>query len=134
MLQALYLRDGLGAALPEIADTLGIDPAATNVEPDLTPQPMNAQRIANFDYFIRHDFTALIHDTLDITALKDVSTHIVPATGHTTPRSVFDYQCAITLATQLGRELQELPGGHNGNTTHPRAYATRLREILATAR
>jgi pimeloyl-ACP methyl ester carboxylesterase len=133
-LQDLYLRQGLSAALPEIVRTLGIDPAATDAEPDLTPQPINALRTANFDYFIRHDFTAVVHDTLDVAALKAVGTRIVPAAGRTTARTVFDYRCATTLATLLGRELQELPGGHNGNTSHPRAYATRIREILNDAR
>ncbi|WP_406159022.1 alpha/beta hydrolase [Streptomyces sp. NBC_00882] len=132
-LQDLYLREGLGAALPEIARTLGIDPASRDTEPDLTPQPMNARRKANFDFFIRHDFTAVIQDTLDIAALQSTSTHIIPAAGRTTPRTVFDYQCATALAAQLDRELQELPGGHNGNTSHPRAYATRIRELLKTA-
>ncbi|MFF7357171.1 alpha/beta fold hydrolase [Streptomyces filipinensis] len=132
-LQDLYLREGLTAALPEIARTLGIDPASRDTEPDLTPQPMNARRKANFDYFIRHDFTAVIQDTLDLAVLQSTGTHIIPAAGRTTPRTVFDYQCATALAAQLGRELQELPGGHNGNTSHPRAYATRVRELLKTA-
>ncbi|MDX3518293.1 alpha/beta hydrolase [Streptomyces scabiei] len=129
-LQELYLREGLAAALPEIARTLGIDPAATDTEPDLTPQPMNALRLANFDYFIRHDFTAVLHDTLDTSALKDTGTHIVPAVGRTTPRTVFDHRAATALAELLCREPRILPGGHNGNTTHPRAYAAQLREIL----
>lgn len=129
-LQDLYLHEGLAAALPEIARSLGIDPTATDTEPDLTPQPMNALRVANFDYFIRHDFTAIIHDTLDVAALKGVGTRIVPAAGRATPRTVFDYRAATALAALLGRDVQELPGGHNGNTTHPRAYATRIREIL----
>ncbi|MFI5663232.1 alpha/beta fold hydrolase [Streptomyces sp. NPDC051684] len=131
-LQDLYLREGLGVTLPEIARTLGIDPTSRDTEPDLTPQPMNARRKANFDYFIRHDFTAIIHDTLDITALQSTGTHIIPAAGRATPRTVFDHQCATSLAAQLDRELQELPGGHNGNTSHPRAYATRIRELLTT--
>ncbi|MFE1288125.1 alpha/beta fold hydrolase [Streptomyces sp. NPDC058751] len=130
-LQDLYLHEGLAAALPEIARSLGIDPAAADREPGLTPQPMNARRVANFDYFIRHDFTAIIRDTLDTAALRSVSTRIVPAAGRTTPRTVFDYRAVTALAALLGREPQELPGGHNGNTTHPRAYATRIREILA---
>ncbi|MFI7405361.1 alpha/beta fold hydrolase [Streptomyces sp. NPDC049541] len=133
-LQALYLREGLGAALPAIARTLGIDPAATDTEPGLTPQPIDARRAANFDYFIQHDFTAVVQDTLDITALKQTPTHIIPAAGHTTPRTVFDYECAEALAALLDRELQDLPGGHHGNTSHPRAYATRIRELLTTAR
>lgn len=132
-LQDHYLRAGLAATLPEIASTLGIDPAGTDREPDLTPQPMTAQRATNFDHFIRHDFTAILRDTLDTAALRDVSTRIVPAAGRTTPRSVFDRRAAEALATLLGRELREAPGGHNGNTTHPRAYARWLREVLDTA-
>ena len=132
-LQSLYRRAGLGLALPEIARTLGIDPAATDREPELTPQPMTAQRATNFDHFIRHDFTAIVRDTLDTVGLRDVSTRIVPAAGRTTPRTVFDRLAAVALATLTGRELQEAPGGHNGNTTHPRAYARWLREILDAA-
>ncbi|MFE5141220.1 alpha/beta fold hydrolase [Streptomyces fagopyri] len=129
-LQDLYLRDGLAAALPEIARTLGIDPTATDAEPGLTPQPVNALRTANFDYFIRHDFTAVLHDTLDTAELKDTTTRIVPAAGRTTPPHVFDRRTVTSLARLTGREPQELPGGHNGNTTHPRAYAQRVRQIL----
>ncbi|MFD8420877.1 alpha/beta fold hydrolase [Streptomyces sp. NPDC059466] len=133
-LQDLYLREGLAAALPEIARTLGIDPAATDAEPGLTPQPIDALRAANFDYFIRHDFTAVVHDTLDTAALKNVDTRIVPAAGQTTPRTVFDRRTVTALARLTGREPRELPGGHNGNTTHPRAYALRVREILDAGR
>ncbi|MGW2743890.1 alpha/beta fold hydrolase [Streptomyces sp. NPDC001450] len=132
-LQDLYVREGLGAALPEIARTLGIDTTNADAEPDLTPQPMNALRTANFDYFIRHDFTAAIHDTLDVAALKNAGTRIAPAAGRTTPRTVFDYRCARALADLLGHELTEFPGGHNGNTSHPRAYAARLRQVLSDA-
>lgn len=133
-LQDLYRQGGLGAALPEIARTLGIDPTTADKEPGLTPQPMNARRLANFDHFIRHDFTAIVHDTLDTAALAGMGTRVVPATGRTTPRTVFDHLCAASLAELVGHELVEFPGGHNGNTTHPAAYAARLREILAEAR
>ncbi len=129
-LRDLYLREGLGAALPEIARTLGIDPAGER-EPDLTPQPMTPQRVANFDHFIRHDFTAIIEDTLDTASLKDSPTHILAATGRTTPRSVFDHLAAVGLAELLGGDLHEAPGGHNGNTTHPRAYARWLLDVCA---
>ncbi|WP_426403831.1 alpha/beta fold hydrolase [Streptomyces sp. R-07] len=133
-LQDLYRQGGLGAALPEIARTLGIDPARTDAEPGLTPQPMDARRIANFDHFIRHDFTAIIRDTLDPAALAGTATRIIPAAGRTTPRTVFDYQCAASLAELVGEELLEFPGGHNGNTSHPEAYANRLREALGGPR
>ncbi|MER7947601.1 alpha/beta hydrolase [Streptomyces sp. NPDC096079] len=129
-LQELYTQGGLAAALPEIARTLGIDPTRADAEPGLTPQPMDARRIANFDHFIRHDFGAIVHDSLDPAALAHTGTRIVPAAGRTTPRTVFDYRCATSLAELVGEELVEFPGGHNGNTSHPEAYAARLREVL----
>lgn len=126
-----YLANGLQAAIPEIVRTLGIDPATAEAEPDRTEFPMDARRIANFDYFIRHDFIAAIEDHLD---LANVSTHIIPAAGTTTPRTVYDYQCAEALAALLEQELAVFPGGHNGNLSHPRAYAVRLRELLSPRR
>jgi pimeloyl-ACP methyl ester carboxylesterase len=130
-LQQLYARDGLAAALPEIARVLGIDTTGRDSEPGLTPQPINDLRRANFDYFIRHDFTAVLDDTLDVSALAGAPTRILPAVGRTTPDGVFDRRCAYALADALGTEVLELPGGHNGNTSHPSGYAARLRALLA---
>ena len=130
-LQDLYRGEGLPGVLPEIARVLGIDPHRRDVEPDLTPQPFDDQRRANFAYFIEHDFTAIIRDTLDVGALSRTPTRIIPAVGTTTPRTVFDYRCALAVADLTGTEPQRLPGGHNGNTTHPRAYAARIHALLA---
>ncbi|WP_254715401.1 alpha/beta fold hydrolase [Actinomadura sp. NAK00032] len=132
-IQRLYRRDGLGPALRTIAEVLGIDPAAPDAEPGLAPQPMTPRRIANFGFFIEHDFAAVIGDTLPVAELAGTATRIIPAAGRTTPRTVFDYRCAEELAALLGTGIAELPGGHNGNTTHPRAYAARLRDILRNA-
>ncbi|MFI7455538.1 alpha/beta fold hydrolase [Nonomuraea sp. NPDC049714] len=129
-IQRLYRREGLAPALKVVAEVLGIDPANPGAEPDLTPQPMTPERIANFGFFIEHDFTAVIGATLPAAGLPFTGTRIVPAAGRTTARTVFDHRCAQELAGLLGTELTEFPGGHNGNTTHPRAYAARLREIL----
>ncbi|MFI9382654.1 alpha/beta fold hydrolase [Kutzneria sp. NPDC052558] len=127
-LQEVYASGGLAAAFPEIARVLGIDPAAQDTEPDLTPQPLTDQRRANFDLFIRHDFTAVVKDSLTLGDLSPAL--VVPAAGRTTPRTVFDYRCAQLLAALVGHDLAEFPGGHNGNTTHPKAYAEKLREVL----
>ncbi|MGI5492228.1 alpha/beta fold hydrolase [Microtetraspora malaysiensis] len=129
-IQHIHQRDGLQAALAMIADVLGIDRTNPDAEPDLTPQPMTPQRVRNFTFFIEHDFTAVIRDTLDVAALKETPTRIVPAVGRTTPHTVFDRTCATALADLHGTRLREFPGGHNGNTTHPRAYATALRAAL----
>lgn len=126
-IQRVHRRDGLAATFKVVAEVLGIDPANPDAEPGLTPQPMTPQRVRNFDFFVAHDFTAVIGDTLDVTALADTPTRIVAAVGRTTPRTVFDNKCAFALADLVGSELREFPGGHNGNTTHPRAYAAALR-------
>jgi pimeloyl-ACP methyl ester carboxylesterase len=128
-IQHVYADGGLENAFPEIARVLGIDPGSRDTEPDLTPQPLTPQRRANFDLFIRHDFTAVIEDDLMLDGV--VGTRIVPAAGRTTPRTVFDYRCAQVLAHQVRAELVEFPGGHNGNTSHPKAYAARLRQALS---
>ena len=129
-----YLADGLHAAIPEIVRSLGIDPAGAQTERNLTQFPMDAGRRANFDYFIRHDFTVAIHDDLDPLELRDVSTRIIAVAGAATPRTVYDYQCAQALAALEGQRLETFPGGHNGNRSHPRAYAARLKEILSPRR
>ncbi|MEU4835427.1 alpha/beta hydrolase [Streptosporangium sp. NPDC023615] len=128
--QRIYRRDGLEAALRAVAEVLGIDPADPAAEPGLTPQPMTPRRIADFAFFIEHDVAAVIGDTLPVSALRDTTTRVVPAVGRTTPPGVFDRHCAEELAALLGTGIAEFPGGHNGNTSHPRAYASRLREIL----
>jgi pimeloyl-ACP methyl ester carboxylesterase len=135
-IQQTYQLGGLTAAVKEVAKVLGINPADQDTEPHLTPQPMTPQRTANFDFFITRDFTAIVTDTLrltDITALKNTPVRIVPVAGRTTPRTVFDHRCAQELARLLGTKVEEFPRGHNGNTTHPKAYAAQLHHVLHTA-
>ncbi|MFI7637341.1 alpha/beta fold hydrolase [Nonomuraea sp. NPDC049400] len=129
-IQQVYRRDGVAAAFKAVARSLGIDLSNANAEPDLTPQPLTPQRVVNFGFLIEHDFTAFARDTVDYSALKDTTVRIVPAHGRTTPRTTFAYRCAVELAALLGKNLAEFPGGHNGNTTHPRAYAAHLLEVL----
>ncbi|GAB2574978.1 alpha/beta hydrolase [Kribbella endophytica] len=128
-IQQVHRRDGLAEALKVVVEVLGVDPANPDAEPDLTPQPMNAQRVSNFGFFIEHDFTAVVHDTLDVARLHQVPTRIIPAVGRTTPQTVFDRKCAAALADLVNADLQQFPGGHNGNTSHPRAYAAVLKQL-----
>ncbi|MGW5684011.1 alpha/beta fold hydrolase [Nonomuraea sp. NPDC003754] len=128
--QEVFEREGLVPAVKLVAEVLGIDPDSDDKEPDLTPFPMTPQRVANFTHFLRHDLTAIREDRLDPEALRRSPVRIVPVAGRTTPRGVFDYRCAEELATLVGAELEVLPGGHNGNLTHPRAYADGIRRLL----
>jgi hypothetical protein len=47
-IQRLHRREGLAPALKVVTEVLGIDPANPGAEPDLTPQPMTPERIADF--------------------------------------------------------------------------------------
>ncbi|MDP9865686.1 MULTISPECIES: alpha/beta fold hydrolase [Streptosporangium] len=133
-IQETYRREGWAVAVRKVAAVLGIDPASQEVEPGLRPRPIGADRGPNFEFFLEHDFTAIRRDTLagaDVAALKGGPPRVVPAAGRTTPRDVFDYRCAQVLAELLGGvDLVEFPGGHNGNLTHPRAFAARVCEVL----
>ncbi|MEU4952452.1 alpha/beta fold hydrolase [Streptomyces lavendulae] len=132
-IRELHRTAGLAEALAAVARSLGIDPVRQETEPGLTPQPMDERRRANFGYFLEHDVLAVLQDTLDPAALAGSTTRILAAVGATTPATVFDHGCVIALAELLGTGTETFPGGHNGNTTHPRAYAARLRALLATA-
>ncbi|WP_433243611.1 alpha/beta fold hydrolase [Streptosporangium sp. CA-135522] len=133
-IQEIHHREGWLPAIKKVAEVLGIDPSAQDVEPGLTPHPITADRGPNFEFFLEEDLNAVRGDTLggaEIAALRGGPTRIVPAAGRTTPRDVFDYRCAQVLAELLGDvEPVGFPGGHNGNLTHPRAFAARVREVL----
>ncbi|MFC8598549.1 alpha/beta fold hydrolase [Isoptericola sp. NPDC057191] len=129
-IQDAYRAGGLAGALPAIVRSLDIDPSGAQSEPGLTAFPMDAGRAANFDHFIRHDFTAAIEDRLDPGLLVGLGTRVVPAAGEATSGGVFDRRCAEALAAVVSSPVRLFPGGHNGNLSHPRAYARRLLEVL----
>ncbi|MEV6432703.1 alpha/beta hydrolase [Nocardia sp. NPDC051463] len=129
--QQVFRESGWQAALAPIVKTLGIDPRNQELEPGVELPPITAERAANFAFFIGEDFTAVRTDNLDAAALQRSSVHIIPASGRSTPHEVFDHKCAQELAVLRDTAVVEFPGGHNGNMTHPLAYATRLRDLLA---
>lgn len=132
--QQVYRADGWQAALAPRPRNLGINPADQEIEPGGQPIPISAERAANFSYFIEHDFTAVREDRLDALPLQQTAVQIMPAWGRHTPPQVFDRQCAAELGKLLNVPIAEFPGGHNGNLTHPTAYAEQVRTLIATGR
>ncbi|OUC91724.1 alpha/beta fold hydrolase [Streptosporangium minutum] len=133
-LQETYRRQGVAAAMHTMSALVGIDPAGLETEPGVRMQEQEpGERAANLRFLLANDMPALSRSALtgaDVAALKDTPIRIVPAAGRTTPRTVFPRRCAGELAGLLGTQVMEFPGCHNGNTTHPRAFAARLREVL----
>ncbi|MFE3445117.1 alpha/beta fold hydrolase [Nocardia sp. NPDC059180] len=131
--QQVFHTDGWQAALAPMARTLGINPADQDIEPGVQLPAITAERAANFGYFLGSDFTAVRTDWLDVARAKHSGVRIIPAAGRTTPPQVFDRKCATELAGLLGTEVAIFAGGHNGNMTHPRAYADQIRSIISRA-
>ncbi|MEV4516944.1 alpha/beta hydrolase [Dactylosporangium sp. NPDC049525] len=125
-----HRQDGWRAAAARVAAVLGINPHEQDTEPGITAFPFTDQRAANFEYFLGNDLAAVLADTL---TLGDVpaGAQILPAVGRTSPPDGFDYLAAQALAAHRSVAAHQFPGGHNGNLTHPRAFAQRVRELLA---
>lgn len=120
------------AAIQQMASLTGN--GHVSAEEGARPSPAVGDIDANLRWFFAHDFPAVRSSTLDnseiAAALK--SPKIFP-TGGELSRGQWEYRCAERLAADLNRQLIELPGGHNGLVSHPRASATTLRRLFAGA-
>lgn len=100
------------------------DSGTTTPEPDAQPgEPVGDLR-TNLTTFFHHDFPAVRGSRLDAAQLRAAvhPARIVP-TGGQDSRGQWEHRCAQALAEHLDRPLHELPGGHNGLTSHPRSIA-----------
>ncbi|WFE31887.1 alpha/beta hydrolase [Micromonospora sp. WMMD975] len=125
----VHRDSGWRAAAAQVARVLGINPHDQQVEPGITAFPFTDQRAANFEFFLANDLAAVLDDTL---TLADVApdARIIPAVGRSSPPDGFDYLAGLALAEHLGAVAERFPGGHNGNLTHPRAFASKVRDLL----
>ena len=125
--EGTYRREGVAAAMRKFVAMAGLnfDDREPGVE---LPRP-KPQRVANLEFFLTYDFPAVRRHELNVAALQAAPTRIVAAAGRPSGEASA-YRCAVALADRLGTGIVEFPGGHNGFVTHPRAFATRLREVL----
>lgn len=126
-IEELYRREGIAAAMRQFVAIAGIN--FDDREPDLEIPRPKPERVANLAFFLTYDAPAVRGYRLDLPALGAVADRIVPAAGQSSEG--FPARCARALATTLGRPLVEFPGGHSGFILRPRAFAARLRELLA---
>ncbi|WIM98810.1 alpha/beta hydrolase [Actinoplanes oblitus] len=124
-----HRRAGWRAAAGRVAAVLGIDPRGQETEPGISAFPFDERRAANFEYFLGRDLDAALTDDLRASDLP-AGAPIVPAVGERSPADGFDHRAALALAGHLGVPAERFPGGHNGNLTHPRAFAARLLDVL----
>ncbi|MCU1681239.1 MAG: hypothetical protein JWQ81_1978 [Amycolatopsis sp.] len=98
-------------------------------EPGVEFGPSTEQGVANDLFFRTRDIPSLNRHQLDLGKLTAQHERIVPAVGATSSQA-YAGRCAVELAVCLGVELVEFPGSHVGLSTHPRAFAAKLEQVL----
>lgn len=92
--------------------------------------PKNGQDIlANATYWFEHELRQYPSVDLDLAALKAHADRIVLMAGRES-RGYPSYEVNVELGTQLGREVNELPGGHVGFVAHPAEFARAVHDYL----
>ncbi|MFA1549263.1 alpha/beta hydrolase [Actinomadura chokoriensis] len=129
--EATTREGGWRTAIAMVAAATGLDPDNMKTESGVTSVPMTADREANMTYYLTNDVAGLRRDTLGAAEVIAAAarTRIVPAAGADSKRA-WNHQCAEALAAVLDAPLAEFPGGHNGNTAFPRAFAARVHDVL----
>lgn len=122
-----FRREGIAAAMQRFVAIAGLN--FEDREPDIELPRPGPERAANLKFFLTHDAPAVRLYRLDPAALLAVRNKIVVAAGRTSGARLA-HKCAKALAKLLGTEIVEFPGGHAGFVTHPRAFATKLREVF----
>jgi pimeloyl-ACP methyl ester carboxylesterase len=129
-----FRRDGALSALKRLGELVDAD--FSDREPDiLPPPPPGPERIPDLAFFLSRDLPQLREAELDAThiaAIKAGPTRVVPAAGRGS-RKIWNHDCAQALAALLDTDVDEFPGGHS-LSTHPTAFAARLREVISGRR
>jgi pimeloyl-ACP methyl ester carboxylesterase len=124
-----YRVSGIPAAMRKFLEMSGID--LQDREPDAKLPEPTPTRGRNLAFFLSHDAPAVRQYRLRTTALVARSDIIVPAAGETSGNA-WPHRCAQKLALLIHQNLISFPGGHIGFTSHPRAFAARLRTTFGS--
>ena len=125
--EAAFRREGIAGAMKKFGAIAGLN--FEDREPDVELPRSGPERAANLKFFLTHDAPAVRLYRLDLPSLEVAAPKIVIGVGRTSGTTLAR-QCAIALAKQLGKQVEEFPGGHGGFVTHPRGFAKRLHEVL----
>jgi pimeloyl-ACP methyl ester carboxylesterase len=150
--RATARTDGLSAAaqlMTAAMTTLDTDPIPAKLHhagdwldgyADTHPEPPTQEllelftRLADLQpLFLEHILIPFTTSELDLTALEEASTRLIPVAGIDS-RGQLPYRAAAALATRFGLPLTELPGGHLGPVERPTQLAHALRALLAEHR
>jgi len=120
-------RDGAGLAMRMFLAGIGLD----TVQRPATVDPDLIRRLSgNTETMLRHEVRQAPGARLDLAAVEEHSSRIVPA-GGAESRQHFPYRAIEALAQRWGTRVNDLPGDHVGYWSQPTAFASALRAILA---
>jgi acetyltransferase/esterase len=126
---ATYRSSGIPAAMRQFATAFSdADRRALHrqaMRPDNSPY-----REANATYWMDHELRQYPRVELDLDALAAHADRLVLAGGRASHGGLA-YRTSQALASKLGLEVLELPGGHFGCVTQPAAFASELTDALA---
>ncbi|MGW9301013.1 alpha/beta fold hydrolase [Streptomyces cyaneofuscatus] len=134
-----FRRDGVAAAMTTMAAGLAPEegeaaPGPERAAAEEAPTPEQAATFrrmhANLPVFLEHVLCPFSGYAPDLVALKASAAHLVVGVGRDS-RALLPAVAAEGLARRVGAGVAEFPGGHIGLTEHPRAFAARLRDVLA---
>lgn len=127
VMASIALSEGTRAATRRFLREMGVN--SEDHEDDVEPPPSVREPNRNADFFLTRESRAADRFRLDRGALKASAAKIVPAFGSSSVEC-FPARCACALATELGCEASEFPGGHTGYVLRPQAFSETLRAVL----
>jgi pimeloyl-ACP methyl ester carboxylesterase len=129
-----YETAGLWPAMAQFGQAVGLgSPAAPPPGADVPPQvaAMLARAEENMTFWMEHEFRQYPAYHPDFAALAAVAAKIVPAGGRDSrEQGTMPFLPVVTLASRLGRDIAEFPGGHIGYAQHPGDFAAQLIRVL----
>ena len=122
-------REGATSAMQQFMAQIGV--TYDDREPDADLPEHGERSTQNTMFLLKREFAMYDRYRFDFAALTSASiqTRIVIAAG-SSGREFVGYQNAVAMADKLGTTVVEFPGHHVGYVSHPRAFATRVQEVL----
>ena len=131
-LHATYRSDGLGPALQQFAEAVGLggeEPPQGDPDPEVTASM--ARMGGNLEAWLSHVLRPpFLTAAPDIAALRAGPARVVPVVGAASRPDQLAYQTTQALADQLGTSPMVVPGDHNAVTSRPQQFAAALRSML----
>jgi pimeloyl-ACP methyl ester carboxylesterase len=129
-----YRTQGVGPAMQKFLALAGLKGGPPPQAAGGPPSPEMMARMArmgrNMELFLARGMRETTTFVPDTAALRTGAPRVLIAGGETSGDQLA-YRAAVALADRLGSRLAHFPGDHGGFTTHPEAFAARLRELLA---